>query len=226
MKRLLAGGSPALSALLAIAVLAQAGFWYVATPGPVLAGAERSLPTALQAIAWSLVFLGLLPYLAARFGGFTLPRLGIALGDWRKGLITTGIAVAVVAPFLYFGAASPELQATYPWPGAWLHGAGRFVAWAGMYLVYYVAFEFFYRGFLLAVTSKAFGPSAGLWFQAFAATLIHAGKPLPEFVLALPASLLFGYVVLRSKSLIWPILLHVAIGLLTDASVLIHTGGW
>lgn len=226
MKRLLAGGSYPLTALLAVAVLAQAGFWYVATPGPALAGAERSFSAAVQAVAWSFALLGVVPYIAARLAGFSFSNLGLALGNWRAGAVTVVVVAVVVAPFLFFGATGTDLQNTYPWPGSWLRGPTRFAAWAGIYVVYYAAFEFFYRGFLLQVASRAFGGSAGLWFQAFAATLIHAGKPLPEFVLALPASLLFALFALRTRSLIWPILLHLAIGLCTDAAVLWHTGGW
>lgn len=225
MKRVLAGNSYALSALLFAAVLVQAGFWYLATPGPALSGVPRSLPTALTAIGWSLVCLGLVPYVLARLARFSLASLGIALGNWRAGLYTVLIGAVVVAPFLYFGATNPAIQATYPWPGVWLNSAGRFALWAGLYVWYYAAFEFFYRGFMLAVASRTFGPTAGLWFQALAATLIHAGKPLPEFMLALPASLVFGVIAVRTKSLVWPILLHLAIGLLTDASVVLRVGG-
>lgn len=225
-RRALPGGSYRLSALLAIAIVAQAGFWYLATPGPALGGIPRSFPAAVQAIGWSVLALALVPFLAARLAKFPLPALRVALGDWRAGLRITLLVTLVVAPFLVIGAGDAAVQATYPWPGEWLRSAGALLAWAPVYALYYVSFEFFYRGFLLAVAERAFGLAAAQWFQAFAATLIHAGKPLPEFLLALPASLFFGYLAVRTRSLLWPIILHLAIGLITDLSVATRLGWW
>lgn len=225
-RRALPGGSYTLTALLSLAVVAQAGFWYLATPGPALAGVPRSFSAAVQAIGWSVLVLALVPFLAARIGRFSLTSLRIAVGDARVGWRVTALAIVVVAPFLVIGAGDAAVQATYPWPGAWLDSVGALLAWAPLYLLYYVSFEFFYRGFLLAVAERAFGIVPAQWLQAFAATLIHAGKPVPELLLALPASLFFGYLVVRTRSLVWPILLHLAIGLITDISVATRLGWW
>lgn len=212
--------------LLTLAVVLQAGFWYLATPGPFLSGSERSLSNAIIAVGWSFLFLFAVPYLAARLAKYSPAVLGLRLGDIRTGARIVGIAALVAAPVLYFGSNNAILQASYPWPGEWINSVGTLLAWIPFYAVYYVAFEFFYRGYLLQVANKAFGMVAAQWFQALAATLIHAGKPLPEFLLALPASLFFGWLAVRTKSLVWPILLHLAIGIITDVSVVLRTGGF
>ncbi|HLU82138.1 MAG TPA: CPBP family glutamic-type intramembrane protease, partial [Trueperaceae bacterium] len=56
------------------------------------------------------------------------------------------------------------------------------------------------------------------------ATLIHVGKPLAEVIAALPASLLFGVMALRSKSILYPALLHLLIGLALDVAILARQG--
>lgn len=218
--------STRLTALLCVAIVAQAGFWCVATPGPALAGIPRSFSAALQTIGWSVLVLALVPFLAARIAKFSRSQLRLSIGDWRAGLRLVIVATVVVAPFLVIGSGDHAVQATYPWPGQWLHSAGAFITWVPLYALYYVSFEFFYRGFLLSVAEQAFGIIPAQWLQAFAATLIHAGKPVPEFLLALPASLFFGYLAVRTRSLVWPILLHLAIGLMMDAAVITRLGWW
>src|SRR5690606_41693800 len=105
----------------------------------------------------------------------------------------------------------------YPGAGAEIGGsvASR-LGWALLYALYYLAFEAFYRGFLLRALEAPFGTSLAVWLQAFAATLVHLGKPLPEVLAALPASLLFGVLAVRSRSIFYPALVHLAIGLTLD----------
>ena len=60
--------------------------------------------------------------------------------------------------------------------------------------------------------------------QAFAATAVHFGKPLPETLAALPGSLLFGLMAVRARSIVWPALIHFVVGASTDVFSLYHQG--
>ena len=60
--------------------------------------------------------------------------------------------------------------------------------------------------------------------QTVASTLVHLGKPLPETLAAIPFGLLFAVLAVRGRSLVWPILLHLVIGLSTDVWSLHHQG--
>lgn len=219
-------GDAAVWLALGAAVLLQVAFWYLASPGPtLLAAAPRTLETALQAVGWSAALLILAP-LAIWWGlGRPMGILGLRLGDWRLGL-PLAVALALVSvPSLWLAADWPIFRATYPWPGAWAGAAlGNLVAWAGLYAVYYVAFELFYRGFLLRLFEPLWGLRAAIWLQAVCATLVHLGKPWPETALALPASLVLGLIAVRTRSLLWPVLLHFAIGMTTDLASLIRQG--
>jgi len=94
----------------------------------------------------------------------------------------------------------------------------------GIYALYYIAFEFFYRGFLLRVVETSWGPGPAIWVQTLASTLVHLGKPMPEVLAAIPAGLVFGALALRSRSILYPALLHLSIGVATDLFSLAHQG--
>ncbi len=212
--------------LLTAALLLQAGFWYLGSPGPaLLAFQPRDLPSAIVIIAWSLVLLLAVPALLSALLGVDLRHLGLRLGDWRYGLGAAIAGVVIAVPLMYAGSFDAGLQATYPWAGAWVgSNIGTVVAWVLLYGLYYVAFEFFYRGFLQRVVADAWGAPQGIWVQTLAATLIHLGKPLTEVIAALPASLLFGVIALRSRSVLYSTIIHLAIGMSIDLFVLAHQG--
>ena len=203
--------------LLTAALVLQAGFWYVASPGPALMGFQpHNLATGLSTVAWSLAFLLVAPAILLAFLGIDLRDVGLRIGDARFGL-TAALGGAVIAiPLMYLGSFDKGLEATYPWAGAWVgRSIGTIVAWALIYGLYYIAFEFFYRGFLQKVVSDAWGQTQGIWVQTMAATLVHLGKPMPELLAALPASLLFGVLAARSRSVLYSTIVHLVIGLST-----------
>ncbi len=212
--------------LLLAAMVLQVGFWYVASPGPTLLGmAPRNLPHAALTVAWSLVFLLIVPALLMGAVGMSASVAGLRWGDARFGLGAAAAGAVIAVPLMYLGSFDAGLQATYPWAGAWVgRSVATIAAWAGIYALYYVAFEFFYRGFLLRLLDTAWGPVAALWVQTLAASLVHLGKPMPEVLAAIPASLVFGVIALRSRSIVYSTLLHLAIGLSTDLFSLAHQG--
>ncbi len=213
--------------LLSAATVLQVAFWYLATPGPQLIGyAPRDLPTAAVGITWSLVTLLAVPALLFTTTGGTLREMGLTRGDPRFGWPAVGVCALVAVPLvaLASGGAS-ELAAAYPWAGTEIgRSLGTLAGWAVLYALYYLAFEAFYRGFLLRALEAPFGTSLAVWLQAFAATLVHLGKPLPEVLAALPASLLFGVLAVRSRSIFYPALVHLAIGLTLDVALLARAG--
>ena len=142
----------------------------------------------------------------------------------RCGAKDVGLAVIAV-PLIILASGDPGLALAYPWPGAWAgESAINLAVWAGTYFLYYVSFEAFYRGFVLNTAARALGVTSALWLQAIMATLIHVGKPLPELLAAAPASLLFGVLALRSRSILYPALLHLVIGLTLDITLLARAG--
>jgi len=213
--------------LLGAATVLQVAFWYLSTPGPGLVGfAQRNTATAVEGIGFAVATLFLAPALLQVLTGGSLRALGLRVGDHRFGLAAVAVCgpVGVLLMVLSSGPSS-GLQNAYPWAGSAIGASlGGLVIWAAVYAVYYLAFEFFFRGFLLKLLIPAVGSNLALWLQALAATMVHVGKPLPEVLAALPASLLFGVIALRSKSILYPALLHLLIGLALDVALLARQG--
>lgn len=213
--------------LLGAATVLQVAFWYLSTPGPSLVSfAPRDPATAVEGIGFAVATLFLAPALLHILTGGSLRELGLRIGDHRYGLA----AVAVSAPvgvLLMVLSSGPKsgLQSAYPWAGSAIGDSLTvLIIWAAVYALYYLAFEFFFRGFLLKLLIPAVGSDLAVWLQALAATLVHLGKPLPEVIATLPASLLFGVIALRSKSILYPALLHLIIGLALDVAILARQG--
>ncbi len=216
---------PRLALALSAALLVQIAYWYLGSPGPTLLhGAPRTLGAALVNIGWALLLLFTVP-LALLLWLKPRHRVSFGAGNWRVGLTLT-VGLGLVMTFLmYLGSGDQSLQQTYPWPGAWAgQSALTFAAWGGLYALYYVAFEFFYRGFLVTVLREHWGLAAAVWTQVLLSTMIHLGKPISETLSAFPAGFLFAFLALRTRSLLWPILLHLTIGLATDYFSLIQQG--
>lgn len=218
-----------LTFFLGVVVLVQVAYWYLGSPGPLLltdtAHVQRSLETALPAILWAVLLFFAVPVAFLLFTGDSLRRTGLQLGDAGYGLRMLLMALPLAAAALFVGSSFAELQATYPWAGEWpARSPLHLLVWAGLYALYYLAYEFFYRGFLLRGLEPYWGLSTAIWVQTLASTLLHLGKPVSETLGAIPMGLVFALVAVRSRSIFWPFLLHLAIGLLTDSFSLWRQG--
>lgn len=150
-----------------------------------------------------------------------LSGFGVALGDWRFGLAAVGILLPVIAvAFLLPAAGMPDMQAVYPVD----HTASRSVAdflpyAAGRILLFYVAWEFFFRGFLLFGLREAMGDVPALLVSVMPSVLWHIGYPTGELYSSIAGGIIFAWLALRTGSILWPLLLHAGIGMVTDISI-------
>lgn len=180
---------------------------------PVTASA---LPVNTALIS-ALIAFGLGPFLLARsLLGRNPIALGLGLGDYRFALkaLAWGAPAAVVAG--YIGSRSPVMASVYPLGGALPPDAAAFAIHAGFYLLYYLGFEYLFRGFLLLGTKDAIGPAAANLLQACLATAFHFGKPGMEMAAAFPASLVFGWATLRTGSVWCALAAHWMVGVSMD----------
>lgn len=149
-----------------------------------------------------------------------LAENGLGLGDWRFGWK----AAAGLAPWMllasFVAARLPAYRVEYPyWPGAGA-SARHFAAHACLYLVYYVGYEAYFRGFLQFGLRRRLGDLDAVLVQTLATTLVHIGKPAGEILGAIPAGLAWGAVALRAGS-IWPVVLtHWLLGASLDFFIL------
>jgi membrane protease YdiL (CAAX protease family) len=130
-------------------------------------------------------------------------RYGLRLGDWRLGLLVTVAGVAVMAVAIWFVARLPDFQAYYTRSGdgrpLW-----RLIVDTGVDLL---AWEFFFRGWLLWAFGRRYGTDA-IWLQVIPFALMHVWKPELEQLSTIVGGALFGLLAWRTKSFLWGWLLH------------------
>jgi membrane protease YdiL (CAAX protease family) len=124
---------------------------------------------------------------------------GFTIGDWRAGLIITFGGITLMTPIIWFLAKlDPSSQSYYqgmtanlPW-----NTFGQIFAW-----------EFLFRGFITFGYARKFGANA-LWIQAVPFALLHLGKPEIETLSTIFGGFAFGWVAYRTRSFLYPFLIH------------------
>jgi membrane protease YdiL (CAAX protease family) len=166
----------------------------------------------------AFLLLFLVPLAWARFGAGLRPRdVGLCLGDWRLGLKLVAIGVLVLAVPLWINGGQADFQAEYPLAKVASRTVGLFVLWELCYLVYYVAWEFFFRGFWqLGLSRGSLGVAGALALQTAVSTVMHIGKPAGETFAAIVGGAVFGLIALRTRSILYVLMLHWYLGMATD----------
>lgn len=126
---------------------------------------------------------------------------GVQVGNWKLGLLLTLGGIALMAPILWLVARTPAFQAYYShmklaWPALAFDNALHLFSW-----------EFFFRGFLLFGLARRYGDDA-IFLQAIPFAIAHFGKPELETLSTIFGGAAFGYVALKTNSMLYPFLVH------------------
>jgi len=148
-----------------------------------------------------------------------LSDFGFQFGDVRYGLIFVLITIPYLLWIVYAGSSSVVIQNEYPLSKSTMSHLHLFIIVEIFYLIYYVGFEFLFRGFMLFGLEKRYGALAAILIQTIPSAIIHFGKPVSESFGAIFAGLVFGYLAIRTRSVLYPLLLHAIIGIGTDIFV-------
>jgi membrane protease YdiL (CAAX protease family) len=190
------------------------------------ASAWKGLYPAFYWYGCSLLVLGLVPLLFGRLAlGVPLREWGVGLGDYKFGLKAVLVMYLLFLPVLILVSTGSAFQAKYPlFPDA-NRTVLHLVVYQLAYAVYFIGWEFIFRGFLL------FGlkPHIGFWavfVQTIPFAILHFGKPQIETIAAVFAGILLGYLALRTRSFWYGWLLHASIATTNDLLALHHKGWW
>jgi membrane protease YdiL (CAAX protease family) len=124
---------------------------------------------------------------------------GFALGDWKAGIVITLGAIILISPILWLvGRGDASMQNYYKPMVAGL-------PWSTLLDLF--GWEFIFRGWLLFGYARKFGADA-LWLQAVPFALAHLGKPELETLSTIFGGFTFGWVAWRTKSFVYPLLIH------------------
>lgn len=208
--------------VLVTAVLALTGLYYFARPDVIgvfspLRGWRPMTPGIRSPVlhyVLSALLLAVLPVVVVRrFGHLTLRQLGLGLGTWRQGLAWLAVGLPLAALGGRLAAAQPAMRLVYPLDPSLSAAPGAFLPYAASAFLYYGAWEVLFRGVLLFGLATRFGPANANVTQSALAVTAHFGRALNETVSALPGSLLFGWVTLRTGSVWYAALIHWTLGM-------------
>lgn len=164
---------------------------------------------------------GILPALYARASGVRLSELGLGAGDPRFGAKLLLLIPIVVLPIAYVASGMADVRGEYPMCQT-LYTRRDLVIWYELayVAVFYTAWEFYFRGFLLFGLKNELGATNAVLIQTMASSLLHMGKPEGEILGSIPIGLLFGSFALRTRSIWYGWAVHASIGVLTDLFIL------
>ncbi|NUM89697.1 MAG: CPBP family intramembrane metalloprotease [Bdellovibrionales bacterium] len=191
---------------------------------PALAAAEMGQVYAAGfqfACFFALFFL--IPVLFLKFfQGERLGDFGLSWGDARYGLrLLVVLLPLVVVPMVYFGSQMPDVRAEYPLARVLLERHEWIPAYELLYVaLYYVAWEFYFRGFMLFGLRRHCGDWPAILIQTIPSCLIHLGKPEGEIFGSIVTGLVWGWIALRTRSIWYVFVMHAAVGVLTDLFVI------
>ena len=151
-----------------------------------------------------------------------LVNFGCGLGDKKFGVKLLLISIPLlVAPLIFLASKMPAIRLEYPLCKL-LFTHRQLIIWYELAYVifYYIAWEFYFRGFLLFGLKDRFGNMSAILIQTIPSCLLHIGKPGGEFIGSIFVGILFGAIALRTRSIWYVFVLHACIGVFTDIFIL------
>ena len=156
------------------------------------------------------------PVLVLRLGfRQSIRAMGLGRGDWRLAGMVALLYLPLVAIGTWILSDGADFWAEYPHYRAAI-GSWRLLAlYHALFLLYWIGWEYLWRGFVLFGTARTFGPYAIL-IQAVPFALLHLQKPTPEFLLSIVGGIALGALVWRCRAFWIAVPIHAIQMLLLD----------
>lgn len=154
-------------------------------------------------------------------------RYGLGLGDWKAGLAITALFLAVMMPLTAWAQTWPAFQGQYPLAGngAYTVSLGGdktavswslFLAYEAAYFAYFIAWEFFFRGWMLHGLLPSWGRAGAILAPMAPFAVMHLGKAEVEALGSIVAGIALGVLALRTRSFWYGALIHGVIAVWMD----------
>ena len=185
-------------------------------------GAEiysRSIVNVLLGFGGTILSLFVIPviFIKTWSKGTQFSQMGSQFGKQKKLGVFLVILAFFCLPLLYIGSADVGLINTYPLSKDALQSLPFFLFYELCYiLLYYIPYEFFFRGILHFGLSKSWKLWQTILYVTILTTLLHLTKPISEIIGAAIAGILFGLIAEKTKSWYWVFFLHIIVGVSTD----------
>lgn len=139
-----------------------------------------------------------------------LKNFGLTPGDFRIGIKLSLIFLAIMLPLVWIFSSFPEFVRTYPQLVTVRDNWIQFFIFEMALLVYVLAWEFIWRGFMLFGLKEKFGYYA-IFIQMIPFLILHNGKPVPETFGAIIAGLALGLLAWRTRSVYYCVITHTGV---------------
>jgi hypothetical protein len=155
--------------------------------------------------------------------GVAPSSFGMAIGNWRLGLIFVAAGVPFMVLGLIAGVRDPAMREYYPFSRQAMSSPERFVLYESAYLVlYYLAWEFTFRGVMLFGLLVMLPPTLpgiliAVVVQTVVSTVFHLGHPDSEILAAFVFGVFAGLVTAATGSFLYALVLHASAGILNDS---------
>jgi len=137
-----------------------------------------------------------------------LREYGIAMGKLKFWVPLTVIFFVFMIPIIYWASTMPSFQRTYPMLAVAKQGIGGFIISTLSFGLFFIFWEYFFRGYMLFSLEKRVGFLLANTIQAMAFAFMHLGKPELEVYSSLAGGLIIGWLCWRSKSFLPAFFIH------------------
>ncbi len=213
------------TAVLVVSPLLVVTWKYYASPEKILQALrpewvlwdDPQATAAVYAMVGTFVLLGLIPAMVVKLAfGERLADYGVRLGDRPRTFRT----MAFLGPLFVLGGyiASRDLavQIEYPLNPSAGSSPAMFAIHGFAYLLFYLGWEFHFRGFLQHGLRASMGDTSAVLVAVMASCLAHLGKPASETYAAILGGLLWGFLAFRTRSLASGLVQHFLLGISLD----------
>lgn len=139
-----------------------------------------------------------------------LSDYGLKVGELKLGLFVSFWFVLSMFVIIWFVSATPSFAEAYPHLDSAKDSWRIFFIYEIGMIIYLIAWEFFWRGFMLFGLEEKFGFYSVL-MQMIPFVILHNGKPFLETFGAIFGGIALGILALRTRSIYYCILTHVGV---------------
>jgi len=133
---------------------------------------------------------------------------GFRIGDYKFGLASSAVFVVIMVPVIWIASGSETFAKAYPQAGIRVKENISVLLYYELFVGFYmIAWEFFWRGYMLFGLKAKFGYYA-VFIQMIPFVILHRGKPEIEVFASIFAALVLGIQALRANSFIYCFFVH------------------
>lgn len=192
-------------------------FYFENMAGSFALAGDPQLTAAVWCFGGALLLMGVLPAMIVKFVFHErLSDYGVCLGNRVRTVRSFLVYAPGIALVAYLSARNPSFWKEYPIN----HNAGTSSAMFGLhaltYLMFYIGWEFQFRGFMQYGLRESMGMTNALMVQIMASVIVHIGKPTGEIYGSIVGGLIWGILAFRTRSLLSGLLQHALLGILLD----------